>query len=361
MNTLTRNFFRCCFFVFAISLPVGTPNAQTSEAIVHLGVASVSPTTIPAQNGSSTISVAISTSTAVPVNTVATIELRETGNLNGVNYFVTTSRKVNVTLTGGGVSTTHRFTIKTGANNENGGAIVSRIFLLSVTGATKGSPDATGDLTINVNPPERAARCGEFISCPDGRQWNDLTCRCEPVSPIIIDTAGDGFDLTSGASGVDFDFNADGTRERFSWTAANSDDAFLVLDRNGNGVVDNGQELFGNFTPQPETDDPHGFTALIDFDKSERGGNGDGVIDDQDMIFHSLRLWRDSNHDGISQTQELFKLPQLDIVSIDLAFKESKKTDEHGNQFRFRAKVRDAKGADAGHRAWDVFLVSASQ
>ena len=80
-----------------------------------------------------------------------------------------------------------------------------------------------------------------------------------------------------------------------------------------------------------------------------------------DLNFDSLRLWRDSNHDGRSQSGELFTLPQLGLKSIDLDYKLSKKTDQFGNRFRYRARVRDIHDAQLGRWAWDVFLVSAPE
>jgi len=174
----------------------------------------------------------------------------------------------------------------------------------------------------------------------------------------VLDVLGNGIGLTNAANGVQFDLNGDGITTQISWTSPNSDDAWLVLDRNGNRRIDNGMELFGNFTSQPQSSHQNGFLALREFDQSANGGNGDGVIDKDDAVFPSLRLWQDSNHNGRSEIRELHTLRELGLKLIDLNFKPSKRTDQHGNQFRYRSKVKDTRGAQLGRWAWDVFLVS---
>jgi len=198
--------------------------------------------------------------------------------------------------------------------------------------------------------------------CPDG--YSKLSGRqscCSPQSPIVVDASGNGVNLTDTEHGVLFDISGNGTPKHFAWTSPGSDDAWLALDRNNNGAIDNGTELFGNFSPQPippAGSERNGFLALAEYDKTVNGGNNDGRITNVDSIFPSLRLWQDVNHNGVSESSELKPLNVVGLSSIDLDYKTSKKTDEFGNAFRYRAKVTDSQGAQMGRWAWDVFLVS---
>jgi hypothetical protein len=216
---------------------------------------------------------------------------------------------------------------------------------------------------------DEAAECN-FNVCDTGCHWDCSAGDCLTSTndfcystPILLDVYGNGLSLTSADGGVSFDLNNDGTAEKLSWTASGSDDSWLGLDRNGNGRIDNGSELFGNFTPQPAPPTGslrNGFLALAEYDKYSNGGNADGLITQSDAAFTALRLWSDINHNGLSEPSELIPLSHTGLTTIELAYKTSQRTDEYGNRFTYRARIGDMKGDRIGRWAWDVILVKGS-
>ena len=188
------------------------------------------------------------------------------------------------------------------------------------------------------------------FECEVMQQGRWLGGMCElPNCPLIVDTGRNGYKLTSVENGVRFDLNADGVPEQVAWTRRDSDDAFLALDRNGNGRIDDGTELFGNHTPagpdQPDVTTPNGFEALkfvetLVYGQSERNE----VITSRDAVFSRLVLWRDLNHNGISEPDELQPVSESGLETISTEYKNSKRVDKNGNEFRQRSRVKWSDG-----------------
>lgn len=179
-------------------------------------------------------------------------------------------------------------------------------------------------------------------ACPGGPG----TC----TSPIVISLEG-GYELTGLDDFVVFDIKADGRPVRLGWTAAGAREGFLALDRNGNGRIDDGSELFGNYTPLPNGQRaPNGFVALAALDD-----NFDGVIDASDGIWHSLVLWIDANHDGISDAGELFDLDSVGITSLRFNAHWTGRRDHHGNMYRYQAHYTRGK---ATKPFYDIYFVT---
>ena len=177
---------------------------------------------------------------------------------------------------------------------------------------------------------------GYTKDCQGDQQPSAENCNCcVNVSPIVIDTARDGFRFSNARGGTLFDINGYGFTMWVAWPT-DADDAWLFLDRDGNGMVDSGAELFGNTTPLADGTNPeHGYLALAELDS-----NRDGWITRSDARFSDLRLWHDRNRNGLSEAGELVPLLRDGIEALSTDAKLSRRVDEHGNKFAFRARVR---------------------
>lgn len=173
------------------------------------------------------------------------------------------------------------------------------------------------------------------------------------VSPIILDLGNRGYVLTSLEEGVQFDLRNEGRTRQTAWTRSDTESAFLALDRNGNGRIDNGAELFGNFTPLSSGAlTANGFIALSEFDD-----NSDGVIDSQDEVWPFLLLWIDRNHDGES-AGEIERISASSVTALETTYHFIGKKDRWGNLFRYMAHFRMSKGlAERRKSYYDVFFV----
>jgi hypothetical protein len=149
-------------------------------------------------------------------------------------------------------------------------------------------------------------------------------------SPLVLDLDGDGILTSAPEDGVSFDLRQSGHPVRTAWPRGG--DALLVMDRNGDGEINDGGELFGNAYESEGKRHRNGFRMLSELDKKQNGGNKDKKIDRRDDAFVRLLLWRDANRDGKSTPAELTTLQQAGVVSISLKSKRSSERDLYGNR-----------------------------
>jgi hypothetical protein len=185
--------------------------------------------------------------------------------------------------------------------------------------------------------------------CPEegGYFLEECGCCVAPWSPILLNLTG-RLTLSSPANGVLFDFWGNGRPQYVSWPTGD-DEGWLVLDRDRDGSITNGSELFGNATRLTNGQlARHGFEALAEFDQ-----NSDGQIDTKDAIFNELAIWRDANRDGRATRPELMPLSASAISALSLNYRESKKTDQNGNVYKYGADVTLKSGGV--RQAYDIF------
>ncbi|MDH5525614.1 MAG: hypothetical protein OEY01_16730 [Desulfobulbaceae bacterium] len=181
----------------------------------------------------------------------------------------------------------------------------------AVAGLMERAGDALGDFVKGL---------GDDISDGISDLFDSAQSAVQRRDPLTLDLDGDGLE-TVGIDPVNpilFDHDGDGIKTATGWIKP--DDAFLVMDRNDNGTIDNGTELFGDSTPLMDGEGNEvgtaedGFAALAQEDT-----NGDGVVDANDANFADLRVWRDLNSDGVSQADELQSLDEAEIAAINVA------------------------------------------
>lgn len=178
---------------------------------------------------------------------------------------------------------------------------------------------------------------------PNWNNQKDFRLERRYRDPLVLDLDGDGIETLAANkwAGAMFDHNGDGFRAAGGWVKG--DDGLLVLDRNGNGSIDDGSELFGDNTQLSNgSKAAHGFAALAELD-----GNGDGVINQQDTRFAELKVWRDLDADGVSDNGELFTLQEVGVASLNTTFTNTNTALNGGNVLAQQGSYTRADGNTA--------------
>jgi hypothetical protein len=200
-------------------------------------------------------------------------------------------------------------------------------------------------ISLQTGAPGLSAWHPAFSFAAPGKAFKDFQ------SPLVVDINGDGqFDLTSAWDEdrlVRFDLALDGRPYPTGWVGAT--DGFLAIDLNGNGRIDDGRELFGEMTAGSvggKKTYENGFLALSRYDS-----NLDGLIDQRDREYGRIRIWIDSNRNGLTESGELRTLAKSKIKSISLSYKSMVEPSGNypmvaGNEIRLMGVVRMNDGIE---------------
>jgi hypothetical protein len=215
-----------------------------------------------------------------------------------------------------------------------------------------GGPYTTGPTGVDqcqlgqYNPPPSAGDNDTLSQC-------DSTWGC--AEPIVFTLGNGGYHLSGLEDPVAFDIFGAGPRGGkpwIGWTERGTDIAFLAFDRNDNGIIDGGGELFGNGTLLKTGEHaPNGFEALAQYDT-----NGDGLINASDPVWQFLLLWIDRSHDGVSQQSELQRINASSITAIEIAHRWTFRHDQSGNYYGYQGAFFEGLRR---HVFYDVFFVIA--
>lgn len=217
-----------------------------------------------------------------------------------------------------------------GASEEDIGATLRRIF---------GGEGDRGTVRLSEAVAGFVARLRVSLSVRGGEAPVEETGEADP---LVLDLGGDGIRTSGVDSGVGFDIVGDGRFRQVSFVSG--DDAALALDRNGNGIVDDGRELFGD-----QNGAANGFLELARYD-----GNGDGQIDAQDAIYEKLRVFQDLNGGGISRPGGLKGLREAGVASVSVRFSGTHERTDGGDRVAQRSFFLRSDGSKG--QAVDLLL-----
>lgn len=195
-----------------------------------------------------------------------------------------------------------------------------------------------------------------YDDIPPTDGWGGSVNTC-CTSPIVLDLGDGTYRFTSMTDGVQFDIRNSGQPVQMSWTRAQAETAFLAMDRNADGQITSGAELFGDNTPlRSGAIAGNGFAALSEFDD-----DGDGLVDASDAVWERLLLWTDRNHDGKSSPDEVQPISRSVLVALETEYGWVGRRDQWGNELRYMSHYRVKSGGATSRRLYyDAFFVTAN-